>query len=76
MFYRRYYNEKRLDDLILRIKMQTVIFLIIFSFPQFCLSCIPSCPQCGCPEQSPTISRSRIVGGHVARKHSWPWIGK
>ena len=56
--------------------MKNAIFLIVFSFNQFCLLYTTSFKQCGYPTESPILSQSRIVGGYPARKHSWPWIGK
>jgi hypothetical protein len=69
-------NERRNGDLILIIRMRNAIFLIVFAFYQFCLLCTTSSEKCGYPTESPILSKSRIVGGYPARKHSWPWIGK
>lgn len=50
--------------------MQTINIVILFSLVSTCLS------SCGRSSIKTPPSSLKIVGGHTATAHSWPWIGK
>ena len=44
------------------------------SFQVETANCVYSTSTCGCAATKPTFASSKIVNGHVATAHSWPWV--
>lgn len=52
--------------------MQNIRVFILFSFFSLCLSLNP---QCGISYELTIPTKTRIVGGYIARENEQPWIG-